>query len=217
LKRTKTQQRELKKLQSALTKNRELVLEGRALTSDLEQAQAASKDKKAEARKNRIEPREALEPPGCPDLTKDADRLAYLGTILLIEDNADDVFLVGKAFSTVGITNPLRVVPDGQQAVRYLRGEDQYADRTQFPIPRLILLDLDLPLMTGLEVLSWLRVQPDLRHLPVIVLTTSTYSPDVRQAYQLGANSFLIKPTDFTDLISEVKEMGEFWLRGMNR
>ncbi len=104
------------------------------------------------------------------------------------------------------------VVRDGQQAVQYLKGEGTYADREQFPIPILILLDLDMPLMTGFEVRTWLRQQPDLRHLPVIILTTSTYSPDVKRAYQLGANSFLTKPTDFTDLISEVKEMSEFWL-----
>jgi CheY-like chemotaxis protein len=127
----------------------------------------------------------------------DVQRSPHFGTVLLVDDSPDDVFLVGRAFRQVGIPNPLVVVGDGDQAIQYLKGEGIYADREQFPIPVLVLLDLNTPRVTGFEVLTWLRQDPDFRHLPVIVLTASTYSPDVTRAYQLGANSFLTKPTDF--------------------
>jgi CheY-like chemotaxis protein len=120
--------------------------------------------------------------------------------------------VVGRAFREAGVSNPLIAARDGEAAVRYLKGEGEYADREQFPIPQLILLDLDLPGMNGFEVLAWLRQDPTVQHLPVVVLTSSTYSPDLTRAYQLGANSFLTKPTDFTELIREVKHMSDFWL-----
>jgi len=145
-------------------------------------------------------------------------RSSDLGTILLVEDNPDDVFMVSRAFKQVGIVNPLVVVRDGQQAIQYLKGEGLYVDRQQFPVPDLMLLDLDLPGVNGFQVLTWLRRESDCRHVPVVVLTSSTYSPDVKRAYQVGANTFLTKPTDFIELVSEVKAVGDFWLnqRGMD-
>jgi len=137
---------------------------------------------------------------------------AQPGTVLLVEDNPEDAFMVGRAFRTVAAKNALVVLRDGEQAVRYLKGEGEYGDRLKFPIPELILLDLNMPGMNGFEVLTWVRQQPAFTRLPVIILTTSTYSPDVRQAYRLGANSFLTKPTDFMKLVSEVKAMADFWL-----
>lgn len=154
----------------------------------------------------------SLTPGKCPE--SDIQRSPPLGTILLVEDDPDDAFMVGRALQQVGIANPLVVMRDGEQAVQYLQGEGAYGDRTQFPIPQLILLDLHLPGIDGFQVLTWLRQESKMRHLPVVVLTSSTYSPDVKRAYQLGANSFLTKPTDFMELVAELKARCDFWLMG---
>lgn len=131
--------------------------------------------------------------------------------ILLVEDDPNDVGLIKLGFTKVGISNPLLVISDGEKAIQYLSGQETYADREKFPLAQLILLDLALPRRTGFEVLEWVRLQPQLRHVPVIVLTGSTLAVDVRRAYQLGANSFLTKPTDLPELILSLKEMADFW------
>lgn len=118
-------------------------------------------------------------------------------TILLVEDNPDDVLLTRLAFKQGGITHRLVVVFDGEQGVQYLKGEGSYADREQSPVPELILLDLGMPRMTGFEFLVWLR--QEWKHLPVIVLTDSLNPADVEHAYQAGANCFFIKPTVLTE------------------
>ncbi len=132
--------------------------------------------------------------------------------ILLVEDNAEDVFLIQRAFSAAGATKDLVVVSDGQAALAYLKGLGQYSDREKHPLPDLMLLDLDMPKVNGFEVLSWIRSQKGLRQLPVIVLTMSVYHSDVQTAYLLGANSFLSKPVDFLDLAAAVRQMCDFWL-----
>src|SRR5260221_3791587 len=110
--------------------------------------------------------------------------------ILLAEDHDDDVFLVQRALKEAGITTLLLVAHDGLQAFQYLTGEGQYQDRERFPMPVFVLLDLDLPLMNGFEVLTFLRRDPKFNELPLIVFTGSSLSPDVSRAYRLGANSF---------------------------
>jgi len=117
--------------------------------------------------------------------------------ILLVEDREDDVFLVRRAFEKAYLLNPLQVVRNGEEAVAYLKGEGTYANRAGYPLPSLILLDLKLPGMDGFDVLRWIRQEPNFGSLPVIVLTSSEQIRDVNRAYQLGANSFLVKPTDF--------------------
>jgi CheY-like chemotaxis protein len=133
------------------------------------------------------------------------------GTILLAEDNPDDVFMVTRALLEAGVNNPLAVVNDGQEAVFYCAGQGKYTDRERFPLPMLVLLDLDMPLMSGFDVLTWLRRQPRFKDLPVIVFTGSTVSPDVSRAYRLGANSFMIKPAEFDQLRIALGEAIQSW------
>ena len=114
--------------------------------------------------------------------------------ILLAEDDVNDVLLVQRAFQKSSIANPLQVVRDGEEAVAYLSGNLQYADRDRYPLPVLLLMDLKMPRRSGLEVLVWLRQQPGLKRLPVVVLTSSNQSPDINRAYELGANSYAVKP-----------------------
>ncbi len=135
-----------------------------------------------------------------------------LPTLLLVEDDANDVMLFRRAKDKSNLANPLQVVEDGEAAVAYLSGQGQYADRNRYPLPALMLLDLKLPRKSGLEVLAWLREQPGLLRLPVVVLTSSKESVDVGQAYDLGANSYLVKPVAFDKLLEMVKALGLYWL-----
>ncbi len=133
-------------------------------------------------------------------------------TLLLVEDKSNDVLLIRRALGKAGIANPLQVVGDGDQAVAYLAGDGPFADRERFPLPGVVLLDLKLPRRSGLEVLEWLRGQPGLKRLPVVVLTSSAESRDINRAYDLGANSYLVKPVDFDALLQLVKGLGLYWL-----
>jgi CheY-like chemotaxis protein len=117
--------------------------------------------------------------------------------ILVIEDSSADILLVRRAFSQAKLTNPLQVVTNGEEAIAYLSGTGKYENRTEFPLPTLVLLDLKMPGIDGFEVLAWIRKNPNLRGLRVVVLTSSDDTKDVNRACQLGANSFLVKPLDF--------------------
>lgn len=114
--------------------------------------------------------------------------------ILVVEDNEDDVFILNYAFKEANLKNPLHIASDGQEAVEFLAGEGKFSDRTQFPFPTLVLLDLKLPLKSGLEVLEWIQGQPFRSELNVIVLTSSAEERDITKAYHLGARSYLTKP-----------------------
>ncbi len=133
-------------------------------------------------------------------------------TILLADDNPGSVALIGGAFRALGFAHRLISVNDGGDAIACLNGWGPYADREQFPLPGLILLDLDMPRINGFQFLSWLRTESHFKHLPVVVLTVSAYSSDVRTAYLLGANSFLSKPPGYPGFLSAVRQMCEFWL-----
>jgi CheY-like chemotaxis protein len=133
-------------------------------------------------------------------------------TVLLVEDNPDDVLLTDRAFKRANLLNPIQVVDDGDQAVAYLSGAPPFEDRGRFPLPVLILLDLKLPRRSGLEVLKWLRAVPGLKRLPVVVLTSSADSGDVNNAYDMGANSYLVKPVGFDALFDMVKVLQPYWL-----
>ena len=133
-------------------------------------------------------------------------------TILLVEDDSNDVFLIQRAFRKANLLNPLQVVEDGEAAVFYLAGEAPYNDRDRYPLPVLILLDLKLPRKSGLEVLEWLRQQPDLKRLPVVVLSSSKENREINRAYDLGANSYLVKPVAFEALLEMVTTLNLYWL-----
>jgi len=133
-------------------------------------------------------------------------------TILIVEDNPTDVMLIRRALARLKIANPVQVVADGDRAVDYLSGHDDYADRMQFPLPALILLDLKLPRRSGLEVLEWLRRQEGLRRVPVVMLTSSRQSDDVNRAYDLGANSYLVKPVEFDGLQEMLGTINTYWI-----
>ena len=132
--------------------------------------------------------------------------------ILLAEDRADDVVLIRRAFLKGNIINPLFVVHDGEEAKAYLSGEGKYANRSEYPLPELLLLDLKMPRMDGFELLRWLREQPGLKSLRVVVLTSSEEMRDVNEAYQLGANSFLVKPIDFEHFVKVSQAIKGYWL-----
>ncbi|MGZ8899282.1 MAG: response regulator, partial [Limisphaerales bacterium] len=136
--------------------------------------------------------------------------MKILKTILQVEDDLNDVYLLNHSLRKAGIECRLKVATDGKQAINYLKGDGEYADREKHPLPDLILLDLKLPCVMGLEVLQWIR-----RHLGsrivVIVLTSSVLESDIEKAYALCANAFLIKPNNISVLQSMLKSACDFW------
>ena len=132
-------------------------------------------------------------------------------TILQVEDDPNDVFLFQHAMTRAGVTNPVQVASDGQQAIDYLQGAGKFADREKYPFPCLVLLDLKLPYVMGLDVLKWIREQPGTA-LTVLMLTASGEEADVESAYRLGANGFLTKPSEASKLHDIVKAIKDFWL-----
>jgi CheY-like chemotaxis protein len=131
---------------------------------------------------------------------------------LLVEDNPDDSLLLRQAFNRGNLLNPMHVVTSGEAALEYLQGSGRYANREEFPLPSVVLLDLRLPGMSGLEVLRWIRSQSTLQTLRVIVLTSSESLQDVNQAYKLGANSFLVKPMDLDHLCRMTEALQGYWV-----
>ena len=132
--------------------------------------------------------------------------------ILLVEDNDNDVLLIRRAFIQAKILNPLQVVRSGQEAVAYLSGWGKYANRPEFPLPSLVLLDIKMPGMDGFEVLHWIRHVSPSPNLRVVMLSSSDLMRDVNTAYQLGANSFLIKPIDFERFVEISEALSGYWL-----
>jgi CheY-like chemotaxis protein len=131
--------------------------------------------------------------------------------ILLAEDDPNDVLLIQRAFQKAGFKNMLKVVRDGEQAIEYLAGRGAYSNRERFPLPYLLLLDLKMPGTDGFEVLQWLRGEPDLKRLLVVVLTSSNLQADVDRAYELGANSYLVKPVEFDEMVNLIQRFETYW------
>jgi CheY-like chemotaxis protein len=133
--------------------------------------------------------------------------------ILLVEDDSNDILFIQRAFRQANIRNSIHIVRNGDDAVAYLAGEGKYISRETYPLPLLILLDLKLPCRSGLEVLEWLKEQPILKRIPVVILTSSKESIDVNHAYDLGVNCYLLKPVRFDALIKMVEAIDTFWLQ----
>ena len=133
-------------------------------------------------------------------------------TVLIVEDNEDDFLLLERAFHKAEIEADLKWVKDGSDAKAYLLGEGPYADRVAYPLPVFILADLKMPRMDGFELLSWVRSIPAFRRLPFVVLTSSNQNSDINRAYDMGANSYLVKPGEFQDLRRLSKSIRFYWL-----
>jgi CheY-like chemotaxis protein len=136
----------------------------------------------------------------------------FMKTLLLVEDAEDDVFLMKRAFQRANLPCVVLIVEDGDKAIDYLSGTGPFSDRCAHPLPALVLLDIKLPRRSGLEVLKWIRSQPGLKGLPVVMLTNSNEPEDVENAYRLGANSYLVKPINYEELENILPRMMEYWL-----
>ena len=139
--------------------------------------------------------------------------MSHHDPILIAEDREDDAFLLRRALEMARIVNPIQIVRNGQEAISYLKGEAKAPNGDEYPLPSLLLLDLNMPHTSGFEVLRWIRQQPGLKTLRVIALTSSENSNQVNKAYELGVNSFLVKPMAFKNLVGMSKFLCDYWLQ----
>ena len=135
--------------------------------------------------------------------------------ILLVDDEESDATLVKMAFKRNNILRPIQWVKDGMEAVDYLSAEGTYADRARYPFPQLLLLDLKMPRMNGLELLQWLQVNSHFKIIPTIIMTSSRQEIDIEKAYDLGVNTYMIKPSSFDELKNMVKAVHEYWAQSV--
>lgn len=133
-------------------------------------------------------------------------------TILYVEDEDSDVYLLNHAFQEIGLQNPFTLVTDGEQAIRYLSAQEPYTDRDRYPWPCLIMLDLNVPRINGFEVLQWRRQHGPARKIPVVVFTSSSSQQDIERAYELGAAAYLIKQPNPEEWSRCVGAIRDFWL-----
>jgi CheY-like chemotaxis protein len=133
-------------------------------------------------------------------------------TILCVDDAEDDVFFLKRAFQKAGLPCMLHVAKNGDEAVDYLSGKGCYAEREVHALPELVLLDVNMPSRDGHEVLNWIRSQPDLENLPVVMLSSSREPSDIQRAYRAGANSYLVKPIRFQELENLLPLVAKYWL-----
>lgn len=132
--------------------------------------------------------------------------------ILLIEDSESDTEILRQAFAKAGMRRPLQIVRDGVDAMSYLLGRGEFADRERYPMPSILLIDINLPRLSGLELLTWLRTQPEFSHLMVIVLTGSARIEAINHAYHMGAHSYLVKPVAHDELSELVRCFYQYWV-----
>jgi CheY-like chemotaxis protein len=132
-------------------------------------------------------------------------------TILCAEDDPDDRLLMTDALAASRLGNDLRFVEDGVELMDYLHRRGRWADPADSPAPGIILLDLNMPRMDGREALSAIKTEPRLRHIPIVVLTTSSEETDIARSYGIGANSYIIKPVTFDSLVDVVRELNRYW------
>lgn len=134
-------------------------------------------------------------------------------SILVADDDADDRMMIREALEENRLANHLSFVEDGEELMDYLLQRGNYADATKFPRPGLILLDLNMPKKDGREVLREIKSDPSLKGIPVVVLTTSKAQEDILRTYNLGVNSFVVKPVTFDSLVQVIREIGKYWLK----
>ena len=132
--------------------------------------------------------------------------------ILVAEDDPQDAFFLKREFGKAGIPISLHFVQDGQEVIDYLEGKGIFADRQTYPMPDLVLLDLKMPRLNGFDVLGWLRKQAGLKRLPVIIFSSSAELTDINRAYDLGANSYLVKPHAVEELSALVNRLKTYWV-----
>jgi len=133
--------------------------------------------------------------------------------VLLVEDEESDIFSMERAWKKAEFENPLCVVRDGQQAVDYISGKGEFSDRKKHPLPCLILLDIKLPFLTGLQVVEWLRSYEPCAAIPAVFLTSSASDMDVERAYRLGGNAYLVKPPTPEKLGQMLQDLKDFWIK----
>jgi CheY-like chemotaxis protein len=133
--------------------------------------------------------------------------------VLLAEDNENDVLMFRRAARRANFHQPLEVVSNGEDAIAYIKGEGKYEDRAKYPLPALVLLDLKMPRKNGFDVLEWIRAQPALDTMQVVVLSSSDEICDINRAYELGANSFLVKPMSFDEFVGMMEALRSYCLR----
>jgi len=138
--------------------------------------------------------------------------ISEYGHILVAEDDPTDAYFFQRAFNRAGLPVTLHFVRDGQEVLDYLQGEGQYADRVRHPLPRLLLLDLKMPRLDGFDVLEWVRQQPIMTGLLIVIFSSSEEPRDMNRAYGLGANSYLVKPHSMAELTALVGQFKKYWL-----
>lgn len=137
---------------------------------------------------------------------------SHIIEILLVEDSLEDLELTQRALRNANLSNYIHVARDGAEALEFIFCEGAYSDRKIEDTPKLILLDLKLPKVDGLEVLERIKGDPRTRHIPVVILTSSKEQVDVVKSYQLGVNSYIVKPVNFESFTNAVQELGIYWL-----
>jgi CheY-like chemotaxis protein len=136
-----------------------------------------------------------------------------LRPILLVEDNEDDIFFMHRALKSAELRRPVHVVNDGELAIQYFRGEGVFACRADYPLPCFVFLDLKLPKRSGIDVLQWVRSQPETQGTVVVILTSSSEPKDIEMATRYGANAYLVKPAKAPDLVEMVQAIKSFWFQ----
>lgn len=132
--------------------------------------------------------------------------------ILLVEDSVDDAALALRAFKKCGLTNKIHHVKDGAEALDFLYCREAYVLRNPQHHPKLVLLDLKMPKVSGMEVLEKIKSDPDLKSIPVVILTSSKEDPDIKKCYDQGANSYIVKPVESDNFFQAIKELGMYWM-----
>jgi CheY-like chemotaxis protein len=133
-------------------------------------------------------------------------------TILIVDDDENDIFFVKRAFTEINVHCTFQMLKNGQEAVDYLQGHGEYANREKYPLPMMILMDLKMPIMDGFQVLAWLRTRPGIRVIPTIVFSSSDLASDITRAYELGANSFMTKSVTYDGLLLKLQTLSQYWL-----